>query len=147
MVLLQVTNDLRSSFDLSVNHLGVLLHDEAQVLVLHGSHVGVDRWDGRDHFAKLQLMFPAVGTALLSPAVGTALFTCCGSALSRCGCSFRPLWVRSFLSSCHLDHPFCHAKHLCLVQPFTHALLISVTPFFILMSTCSLILGLLRQST
>ena len=37
---------LRSSFDLSVNHLGVLLHGE------------VDLWDGRDHFAKLQLILP-----------------------------------------------------------------------------------------
>ena len=47
-----------------MNHLGVLLHDETLVLVLHGSHVGVDRWDGRDHLAKLQLILPAVGNAL-----------------------------------------------------------------------------------
>ena len=64
LVFLQVTNDLHSSFYLSVNHLGVFLHGEAQVLVLHGYHVGVDRWDGRDHFAKLQLILFALGTAL-----------------------------------------------------------------------------------
>ena len=58
LLLLQVTVDLRSSCDLSVNHLGVLLHGETQVLVLHGCHVEVDLWDGRDHFAKLQLLLP-----------------------------------------------------------------------------------------
>ena len=58
LVLLQVKIDLRSSFDLSVNHLGVLLHGETQVPVLHGFLVEVDLWDGRDHFAKLQLLLP-----------------------------------------------------------------------------------------
>ena len=60
------------------DHLGAFLHDEAQVLVLHNYHVGVDRWDGRDHIAKFQLLLLAVGTALprlllallFSPAVG-----------------------------------------------------------------------------
>ena len=49
---------VRSSFDFSVNHLGVLLHGETQVLVLHGFHVEVDRWDGLQHFAKLPLILP-----------------------------------------------------------------------------------------
>ena len=49
---------VRSSFDFSVNHLGVLLHGETQVLVLHGFHVEVERWDGLQHFAKLPLMLP-----------------------------------------------------------------------------------------
>ena len=31
-------------------------HGETQVLVLHGLHVETDRWDGRDHFAELQLL-------------------------------------------------------------------------------------------
>ena len=41
-----------------MNHLGVLLHAETQVLVLHGFVVEVDLWDGRDHFAKLQVILP-----------------------------------------------------------------------------------------
>ena len=49
---------VRSSFDLSVNHLGVLLHGETMVLVLHSFHVEVDRRNGLEHFAKLQLMLP-----------------------------------------------------------------------------------------
>ena len=53
-----MTIDLRSSFDFSVNHLGVLLHGETQVLVLHGFFVEVDLWDGRGHFAKLQFVLP-----------------------------------------------------------------------------------------
>ena len=44
------------SFDVSVNHLGVFLHGETQVLVLNGFIVEVDLWDGRDHFTKLQLL-------------------------------------------------------------------------------------------
>ena len=89
-----------------MNHLGVLLHGETQVLVLRCFFVEIDRWDGCDHFAKLRLILPAVGTALVSPAVGTALFspsvgcalfTRCGSALSRCGCSSHPTRVRSFV--------------------------------------------------
>ena len=39
-----------------MNHLGVLLHSETQVLVLHGFVVEVDLWDGRDHFSKLQFL-------------------------------------------------------------------------------------------
>ena len=56
LVLLSVTSDLLSSFDLSLKRLGVLLHGETQVLVLHGVHVEVGRWDGREHFDKLQLV-------------------------------------------------------------------------------------------
>ena len=47
---------VRSSFDFSVNHFGVFLQSETQVLVLHGFHVEVDRWDGLKHFAKLPLI-------------------------------------------------------------------------------------------
>ena len=47
---------VRSSFDFSVNHLGVLLNGETRVLVLHGFHVEVDRWDGLEHFEKLPLI-------------------------------------------------------------------------------------------
>ena len=39
-----------------VNHLGVHLHVETRVLILQCFHVEVDFWDGRDHFAKLQLL-------------------------------------------------------------------------------------------
>ena len=37
---------VRSLFDLSVNYLGVLLHGDTLVLVLHGFLVEVDLWDG-----------------------------------------------------------------------------------------------------
>ena len=39
-----------------MNHLGVLLHGETQILVLHGFLVEIDLWDGRVHFAKLHLL-------------------------------------------------------------------------------------------
>ena len=52
------TIDHRSSFDFSVSHLGVLLHGEIRVLVLHGFLVEGDLWDGRDHFAMLQFILP-----------------------------------------------------------------------------------------
>ena len=47
---------VRSSFDLSLNHLGVLLHGENSSSCTPRFHVEFDRWDGRDHFAKLQLI-------------------------------------------------------------------------------------------
>ena len=66
-----------SSFGFSVNHIGVLLHGETQVLVLHGFHVEVDRWDGLEHFAKLPLIL-------------LLLDICIGSWMLRglAGCSF-----------------------------------------------------------
>ena len=75
-----------------MNHLGVLLHDEAQVLVLHGSHVGVDRWDGRGHFAKLQLILPAVGTALPRLLLALAVGPIFPAVVA-----FHPLRVRSWI--------------------------------------------------
>ena len=72
----QVTSDLRSSFDLSVNHLGILLHDKTLGLVLHGFLVEVDRWDGRAHFAKLQIVLPLLHLHRFLDASGLA------------GCSF-----------------------------------------------------------
>ena len=55
LVLPELKIDLGSSFDLSVNRLGVLLHDETQVIVPRFL-VEVDFWSGRDHFANLELL-------------------------------------------------------------------------------------------
>ena len=52
------------SFDLSVSHLGVLLHSETEVLVLPRFQRWVGRWRGRDHFAKLQLILPLLGICI-----------------------------------------------------------------------------------
>ena len=55
----------------------------------------------RRHLGLASSTLPAVGIAQLACS-WLCCFTRCGSALSRCGCYFHPLWVRSSHS---LDHP------------------------------------------
>ena len=57
-----MTGNLRTSFD---------LYGETQGLVLHGFHVEVDRWDGRDHFAMLQLILLCWTSASVLGCFGT----------------------------------------------------------------------------
>ena len=83
------------AFDLSVNHISVLLHGDTLVLVLHGFHVEVDRWDGRDHFAKLQLILHlldiCIGSRMLRDWLAAALL-CDVFLLVLCLVSVAVLW-------------------------------------------------------
>ena len=108
-----------------MNHLGVLVHGETQVLVLHGFLVEVDLWDGRDHFAKLQLLLPLL---LLSSVV-------CFSSLLRL-VSVAGYWLCSS-ACCWL----CSSRFFSSLPQIFHVLLAVLAPLllhFILLATGSL---------
>ena len=161
MVLLQATIDLRSSFDLSVSHLGVLLHGET---LLHGFHVEVDRWDGRDNFAKLQLTLPlldiCIGSCVLrgtgwlqlsSVVFFLVLRLCLGrNPLVRFACRWlcsSCLPLAMLLSCLLLAMLFCLLlamlfSVLFIIAPdhrcSSRAVLVLLLLYFILLTTCSL---------
>ena len=114
---------VRSSFDFSVNHLGVLLHGETQVLVLHGFHVEVDRWDGLAHVAKLPLMLPlldlCIGSWMLRNWLAAA-FLCEVFLIVLRLVSVVVLWF-ALLFCLLLALPFC----LLLALPFSVLLIIA----------------------
>ena len=130
-VFLLVTTDLRSSFDGSVNRLGVLLHGEIldHLLLNDRSRALECVHDIPCSISDLLKSFASVATLLFAlPAVGFALLACCWLCSSACcwlcsciACS----WLCSFSSFDHVSRssmyfslsscPCCHHCSLAVV--------------------------------